>query len=52
MLTSILKLFLVFTLSVSQIFAPVGALVSNGGEKAFFEAWSPESEYTAIRSGD
>ena len=47
MLTSILKLFLAFTLSVSQIFAPVGALVSNGGEKAFFESWSSESEYTA-----
>lgn len=47
MLTSILKLILAFAMSVSQIFAPVSALIANGGEKAFFENWSPESVYTA-----
>lgn len=46
MLTSILKLIIAFTLSIGQIFAPVSALISSGGEKAFFENWSPESVYT------
>ncbi|MGN1442264.1 MAG: metallophosphoesterase family protein, partial [Acutalibacteraceae bacterium] len=46
-MTAILKLFLAFTLSLSQIFTPVSALISSGGQKAFFENWSPDSEYTA-----
>ena len=32
---------------MSQILTPIGAFVSNGGEKAFFEDRSAESEYTA-----
>lgn len=32
---------------MSQILAPIGAFVSNCGEKAFFEDRSAESEYTA-----
>ncbi|MGN1418177.1 MAG: metallophosphoesterase, partial [Acutalibacteraceae bacterium] len=44
-MTSILKLIFSFMLSLAQILSPVAAQL--GGESAYFENWSPESEYTA-----
>lgn len=40
------RVVLVFFLSFSQIVLPGFQRILNGGQKAFFENWSPETEYT------
>ena len=44
---AILKLVIAFILSLSQFFSPIVALISNGGEKAFFDKWSAQDDFNA-----
>lgn len=43
---AILKLILAGLLALGQILSPVGALIVNFGEDAFFDEWSAEDEFT------
>lgn len=43
---AIIKLILAGILALGQILSPVGALISNFGEGAFFDEWSAEDEFT------
>ncbi len=44
---AIMKLILAGILALGQILSPVGALIANFGEAAFFTEWSAEDEFTA-----
>lgn len=41
-----IKIIVAYLTMLCQLFTPIGALISKGGEKAFFEKWSPEQQFT------